>query len=292
MDGDTQEALVGVESEETLHRAEEGLEHAISETESEDEDLIQAARPSPTIARSAFVANSALPVSPALSHRRASALFSRRQETNEFSDADSDLELIDADARSMSSAAMQMRDEYDGRTIEDLPAHVSQGARPRTGSTTPSQREASARPSLRGSQRSGRLTSATRSVPETPSNAAKDSSDDDIPAHPPSLSHHPVKNGHDDSMELDSNHGSTIAETIDGQRDAGDTDSEDAEEYIVEAILEHYRDAGKKCYLVKWQGYEDSHDWLPEEDLEGAAELVAEYNARVRKKKSKQKKSA
>jgi hypothetical protein len=64
-------------------------------------------------------------------------------------------------------------------------------------------------------------------------------------------------------------------------------DEEDAEEYVVEAIIEHYRDAGKKYYLVKWQGYEDSHDWLPEEDLEGAAELVAEYNEKVRRRKLK-----
>jgi hypothetical protein len=62
-------------------------------------------------------------------------------------------------------------------------------------------------------------------------------------------------------------------------------DDEDAEEYVVEAIIEHYHDEeGRKFYLVKWEGYEDSHDWLPEEDLEGAAELVHDYNERVKRK--------
>ena len=53
------------------------------------------------------------------------------------------------------------------------------------------------------------------------------------------------------------------------------------EEYVVEAIIEHCRKHGKMYYLVKWEGYENSHDWLPEEDLEGAAELVSEYNERT-----------
>jgi hypothetical protein len=67
--------------------------------------------------------------------------------------------------------------------------------------------------------------------------------------------------------------------------DNDDAEEEDAEEYVVEAIIEHYQDAANKYYLVKWQGYEDSHDWLIEADLEGAGELVAEYNEKVRRKK-------
>jgi hypothetical protein len=65
---------------------------------------------------------------------------------------------------------------------------------------------------------------------------------------------------------------------------------EDPEEYVVEAIIEHYYDdEGKKYYLVKWEGYQDSHDWLLEEDLAGASELVAGYNERVRRRKGKDK---
>lgn len=66
-----------------------------------------------------------------------------------------------------------------------------------------------------------------------------------------------------------------------------DSEEDDAEGYVVEAIIEHYRDAWGKFYLVKWQGCKNSHDWLPEEDLEGAAELVAEYSEKVRRKKMK-----
>ena len=64
-------------------------------------------------------------------------------------------------------------------------------------------------------------------------------------------------------------------------------DAEGAEEYVVEAIVNHFQEDRKKYYLVKWDGYEDSHDWLPEEDLGGAADLVAEYNERLGGKNKK-----
>lgn len=62
-----------------------------------------------------------------------------------------------------------------------------------------------------------------------------------------------------------------------------DEDSE-AQEYVVEAIHEHYVENGRKFYLVKWEGFNDSYDWLPAEDLESAADLVAEYNREIRRK--------
>lgn len=287
-DDDIREEMVDIESEEALHRDEEVLELAILETESGSEDKLP--RPSPTIARSAFVANSALPRSPVLSHRRASALFSsQRQQADDSSEAESNLELIDADARSMSSAAMQLRDEDDGRarSREDSPPDVSQTRWRGTQSTISGQRVVPAKPSPPMLRRNDRPTSLSRSVLETPSDAGLDDSDEDIPAHPPQRSYNPVQNGTADRMHLDNKKVSSVAETMDDQHDEDGGDSEDAEEYVVETILEHYRDAGKKYYLVKWQGYEDSHDWLPEEDLEGAAELVAEYNAQVRKRKGK-----
>jgi len=64
-------------------------------------------------------------------------------------------------------------------------------------------------------------------------------------------------------------------------------DEEDADEYAVESILAHSHQGGVEYYLVKWEGYEEVTDWLPESALEGAAEMVAEYNARVRPKKKK-----
>jgi hypothetical protein len=53
------------------------------------------------------------------------------------------------------------------------------------------------------------------------------------------------------------------------------------EEYAVEAIVDHFREHGMNYYVVKWEGYEDSHDWLPEVDLGGAADLVTEYKERI-----------
>ena len=63
---------------------------------------------------------------------------------------------------------------------------------------------------------------------------------------------------------------------------------EDEEEYEVERILSHSYENGQKYHLVKWYGYEDSSDWLPEQDLGGAQELVAEYNETLLRKKGKE----
>ncbi|KAI4951508.1 hypothetical protein J4E91_004218 [Alternaria rosae] len=53
------------------------------------------------------------------------------------------------------------------------------------------------------------------------------------------------------------------------------------EEYAAEAIVAHFQEHEKNYYLVKWEGYEDSHDWLPKEDLEGTADPVTEYKERI-----------
>ncbi|KAI4610788.1 uncharacterized protein J4E87_010722 [Alternaria ethzedia] len=60
-----------------------------------------------------------------------------------------------------------------------------------------------------------------------------------------------------------------------------DAEADATEEFAVEAIVAHFHEHEKNYYLVKWEGYEDSHDWLPEEDLEGAADLVTEYKERI-----------
>jgi hypothetical protein len=83
---------------------------------------------------------------------------------------------------------------------------------------------------------------------------------------------------------------STLAQRDSEGESECESEGDNAEEYAVETILEHYYDnEGVKYYLVKWEGYEDSHDWLTEEDLQGAVELVAEYNQRIRRKKGKKK---
>ncbi|CAN9385434.1 unnamed protein product [Alternaria alternata] len=108
-------------------------------------------------------------------------------------------------------------------------------------------------------------------------------SDDTIPAQPPP--HHESNDDVDnDTIHMHAvpsdNHSSEYSKKY-------EEDAEGAEEYVVEAIVNHFQEDGKKYYLVKWDGYEDSHDWLPEEDLEGAADLVAEYNERLGGKNKK-----
>lgn len=50
--------------------------------------------------------------------------------------------------------------------------------------------------------------------------------------------------------------------------------------YVVEKVLSHKTDKkGRKWYLVKWQGYEETEDWLAEEDLAEASDVVTQYHA-------------
>jgi hypothetical protein len=116
-----------------------------------------------------------------------------------------------------------------------------------------------------------------------------DTSGVSIHAQPQLLVYRSLQPQSSDGMELDNMHvrRSTVEPSVESLGE--DEDEDAAKEYVVEAIINHYRNAGKKLYLVMWEGHKDSHDWLLEEDLEGAAELVAEYNASVRKRKGKQK---
>ncbi|KAH3904057.1 hypothetical protein HBH56_240570 [Parastagonospora nodorum] len=291
---DTQDQLVDAEVEELI-QTEDGLQMMmINETDSEDGDFAAdlEARRSPNMARSAFVANSALPLSPVLSHRRPSGAPSMLRNPTVASDDDeeSDLELVDRDARSTSSAAMQLRIEDDIRgrpeTAPDDDGDSHRSKRRRTESTTSTQRRPRAQENL--PELPNQRSPYSNAIPESPA----EDSDDAIPAHEPNALYRSLQNGNSNGTELDNIHvqSPTVRAPVEQQSgDDNDDEEEDAEEYVVEAIIEHYRDAGKKFYLVKWQGYEDSHDWLPEENLEGAAELVAEFNEKVRRRKMKDK---
>ncbi|RPB16843.1 hypothetical protein P167DRAFT_480539 [Morchella conica CCBAS932] len=71
-----------------------------------------------------------------------------------------------------------------------------------------------------------------------------------------------------------------VVEEQDDEEDAAD---EDGEEFIVEAIKDH-KFEGKKLYLhVKWKGYEKKSDmtWEPEENCEGAKEILQEYYEKI-----------
>ncbi|RYO24367.1 hypothetical protein AA0113_g12614 [Alternaria arborescens] len=122
-----------------------------------------------------------------------------------------------------------------------------------------------------------------RPLPFDQSSTTASDSDDTIPAQPPP--HHESNADVDnDTLHMHAvpsdNHSSEYSKK-------DEEDAEGAEEYVVEAIVNHFQEDGKKYYLVKWDVYEDSHDWLPEEDLEGAADLVAEYNDRLGGKNKK-----
>ena len=80
-----------------------------------------------------------------------------------------------------------------------------------------------------------------------------------------------------------------VQDANDGQIPGGEHGEDPAEEYVVEAIRQHYHDGIQNNYLVKWEGYEDSFDWLPERDLGGAAELLAEYHETLERERRKEK---
>lgn len=97
--------------------------------------------------------------------------------------------------------------------------------------------------------------------------------------HVPSAYRHDNDDDEDDDEDED--------EDEDDDEEDDEEDDDDAEEYVVEAILKHDFNGGMNYYLVKWQGYENS-DWLPEEDLEGAKELVTEYHQKLARRMGKQ----
>ena len=218
-----------------------------TESNSGEEETPQLA--SPNLMRSAFVANSTLPLSPMQPVRPVPppALQRGHSEVPDIGGTESSSE----DSKSSES--------------EDTDGHRSK--RRRTESVTPQCPH-----------------QASASSPSSSQDDEPGSEEDSIPPDPPStVKTHKFQQ---DDTTPRAGHSMLQKPTLDIDEAEDDSeDDEDAEEYVVEAIIEHYRDEeGRKFYLVKWEGYEDSHDWLPEEDLEGAAELVHEYNERVRQK--------
>jgi hypothetical protein len=290
---DLSEVFVDVESDDTLQRAEKGMQLVVAETESEEDDLDSESRAQTTVARSAFVTNSALPISPVQSHRRLSAIpIIQRARPTATKDYESDPELKDANHRSMFSAAMQLRIEDDTHRDSDNSSD--------TGSLQPSQH--------RSKRRRTESTASMQRVPPTtttfPSetqrtcshiapcisetSAGSDASDESKPPKPPPAVYRNLQPYCADDEDFDSIHVEPpVAEPF--VESQSEDEEGDTEEYAVEAIIKHHREADKTFYLVKWEGHENSHDWLPEEDVEGAAELIAEYNDKSRRKKGKQK---
>ena len=64
-----------------------------------------------------------------------------------------------------------------------------------------------------------------------------------------------------------------------------------AEEYEVESILDKRIVKGETKYLVRWKGWPEEYDkWEPEENLEGAPDLLKEFHASVAKLQRKRRK--
>ncbi|KAI9842884.1 MAG: hypothetical protein M1838_002928 [Thelocarpon superellum] len=69
-----------------------------------------------------------------------------------------------------------------------------------------------------------------------------------------------------------------------GEHDDDDDDAAGEDEYIVEQVLEHrFEKGGSLRYLIKWKGYEKKSDqtWEPEENLEGAVDILDEYHKNI-----------
>jgi len=64
----------------------------------------------------------------------------------------------------------------------------------------------------------------------------------------------------------------------DGEEDENDEETGE-DEYVVEAIKDHKFEGKTLMLLVKWKGYEKKSDmtWEPEENCEGAREVLDEY---------------
>jgi hypothetical protein len=297
------EELFDVESE-VLAGEDENMGRVIAETESEGDEEVDAQAPtSPDLMRSAFVANSALPVSPVAINKKSSTSRVPKGHPEVSDIEDSDIDMGDYDTRSMSSAALQLsyEDAFGEQMVKETQEedHISTSEhqhlnkRRRLDSSTSPERipeDAFRQTPLfqdHSSEQDPEINSSNDIIPEqafcqTPlfqdrSSLPSSDADDSIPAQPPDP----------DTIHVMTPRNGTTPPPPDIP-----SDDEDAEEYVVESIIEHFHEGGKKYYLVKWEGYEDSHDWLPEEDLEGARDLVEEYNQRVRWRKEKGKERA
>lgn len=296
---------LGMESEdaqplEAPHHEGEDLQRIIAETEDEDEeedeseeDLPRLKQPSPDLVRSSFVVNSALPVSPVAAYRSLAKPPQLRQDITDVDEEEEEEEeeRDEEDRTSMSGAAAQLHFERhsherhfldsDEESVEDR--HRHRAKRRRTESTSSSRPRAPATASSSKQLLSLAHSMSKKLVHDSPEpelgseSKSEESSDDAIPAHPPS--HGADADADADAMEVEPSH--------QNGHDEDEGDESDVEEYVVEAILAHSYGGDKKYYLVKWEGCEDSSDWLPEEDLAGASELVAAYEERLQRWKGK-----
>ena len=256
------------------------------EEDYDDEEDLEAPLPkqkSPDLMRSSFVANSALPVSPLAAPRSGPrmSISIRKDEPDDFEIPESDLE---EDTVSMSSAAAQLQFETDAqderlpfldgdKDQSDIFAQDRHRSKRRRTESGPASRKGSSRLTSQGTDDHS-VDPSQHQITYFATNPSLEgeTSEDEIPARAPSRA---FEHRH----ELESADNAIDASST---REDNENSEDDAEEYVVEAILDHSYDSAKqKYYLVKWQGFEDSSDWLPVEDLEDAADLVKAYEANL-----------
>jgi hypothetical protein len=241
-------------------------DEAPEEEDDLDEDDVEEVHTTSPMMRSSFVANSALPDSPLQQHRTPSNLASRHRMTPERESGDSESE---------SSAARQL--------LSERMTHI----RPFSGIDESDELERPLPKRPRTESRAGSVERRmwdNRPTVEEPSDTSPDPLAEDSRS-PHSSDSDPDKQ--DLPGEPTTTKDPALEESHDEDENGGDDDDDDASEYAVQAILAHSYQDGIKYYLVQWEGYEEATDWLSEDALEGAADMVADYNESVRSRKKR-----
>jgi len=241
---------------------EEELSLNISDIEDSGEsgDLIPRKQPSPDLLRSSFIANSALPTSPVAAYRSSlNPLRLHKIHGDEVAESEDGEESV-----SMNMLGLKLGVGY----------HEAQ--------------DYSRESELSYSVKKRKTESMASALMKTPQKVFESDSGASIGSFQEDTMRLTQSGRNCDEMDVDDGLVGTNGYTPDEDKGGVHSDSNEAtDEYVVEAILDHAYDNGKKYYLIKWEGYEDSSDWLTEEDLAGASEMVADYNARLAKKKRK-----
>lgn len=272
-----------------LDQAAQDISPVIPETDDEEDQNSDAqTQPSPDLMRSAFFANSALPLSSGT--RRLSIPIAYHTQEDEAEDVPRPIAQqdhgLDEDPHRIKRLRLENPDS-DHYTSGPSPPQIPTEA---FSAALFSDRSSAADANSSPLAIEDMAPIPPSDLPAVGSPMFRSDSDDSIRAYAPSASAnnatHPSPSAHKSGLDSDTIHMTTDS-IMEDDRCKADGDDGATDEYVVEAIEEHYQDGDKTYYLVKWEGYEDSRDWLVEEDLHGAREVVAEYHARIRQREEK-----
>ena len=280
----TSKDMTDLERLETSHLEEANLHGIIADTsEEESEGELPVGPASPNLARSSFIANSALSTSPIATHRRLAKPLYSRYEVSEADELDAE-----EDNMSMSSAAAQLQVDGGVRGRPNLSSDASEKLRHRTKrrrteSTSTSRPPAPAPYSKQPSP----ARNLTKSLLAKPVKSSSKKSPSSSGSNTVTLRQTPVTQSTNSQLHHHAKPTYQVEPEGDVDEESG-SDESDTEEYVIEAILDHSCIDDTKYYLVKWQGYENSSDWVSAEDLAGAPEMVAEYEEKVRRRRRRE----